>query len=304
MKPGKDHLVDKTAHKKLILVGPAAAGKTTFKRVFFENVNPLKLLDEGLDPTRGIENTAFSFFSQMIGVWDLAGQELNSWLGDRQDVFEKASSIVCMVSVTDPLKENASSLLNLLKIKQDNAPEADLFILINKCDLVPLLDARSVVQNLGDLIRVRHPDLVQACTPGTFNLTSIAEPYFLKTLAVAFKIIKSCVREHSIQVPAIDLQSAERRMRILMAHSPNVWFSSLDVSHKLSMSMVETHRHLEALRAGGYVSKRRSTFFSITDKGAFIANALKQQPDTLQNDEARNNLTFFMNRYQPSKFRK
>jgi GTPase SAR1 family protein len=121
-----------TDDKKLVLVGPAAAGKTTFKRVFFENVNPLKLFDDGLDPTRGIENSTFSYFSKMIGVWDLAGQELSSWLGDRQDVFRQASIIVCMISATDALKENASFLINALMVKRDNAPDADIFILLNK----------------------------------------------------------------------------------------------------------------------------------------------------------------------------
>jgi GTPase SAR1 family protein len=288
-------------YKKLVLVGPAAAGKTTFKRVFFENVNPLKLLETGLDPTWGIENSAFCFFSQMIGVWDLAGQELSAWFGDRQDVFQQASSIVCMMSVSDTLKENASFLVNLLKIKRDTAPDAELFLLLNKCDLISLLDVRNTVLNLCDFVRVKHPELATLCTPGSFNLTSIAQPYFLRTLAVAFKIIKSCVREQVVRIPAVDLQSAENRVRILTSHSPGVWFSMLDVSHKLSMSMVDTHDHLEALRASGYVLKRRSTFYCITNEGAFIAQAMRQQPEVLQDPDSRENLILFMNRFRAPK---
>ncbi len=295
--------------KKLILVGPAAAGKTTFKRVFFENVNPLKLLETGLDPTWGIENSAFHFFSQMIGVWDLAGQELSSWFGDRQDVFQQASSIVCMMSASDTLKENASFLINLLKIKRDTAPDAELFLLLNKCDLISLQDAQNAILNLSDFVRVKHPELATLCTPGLFKLTSVAQPYFLKTLAVAFKIIKSCVREQVVQIPKIDLQSAENRLRILTSHSPGVWFSMLDVSHKLSMSMVETRDHLEALRAGDHVMKRRSTFYCISDKGAFITQALSQHPDAMKETDTRENLIqymiyrFQMNRHDPGEER-
>ncbi len=288
-------------YKKLVLVGPAAAGKTTFKRIFFENVNPLKLLETGLDPTWGIENSAFFFFSQMIGVWDLAGQELSAWFGDRQDVFQQASSIVCMMSVSDALKENASFLVNLLKIKRDIAPNAELFLLLNKCDLISLLDAQNTILNLCDFMRVKHPELATLCTPGSFKLTSVAQPFFLRTLAVAFKIIKSCVREQVVQIPAVDLQSAENRFRILTSHSPGVWFSILDVSHKLSLSLVETRYHLEALRAGDHVMKRRSTFYCISDKGAFIAQALGQHPDALKETDTRENLMRFLNQFQAPK---
>jgi biotin operon repressor len=158
-----------------------------------------------------------------------------------------------------------------------------------------------MIQGLCDLVRVKHPDLVGMCHPGSFNLTSVAEPHFFKTMAVAFKIIKSCVRDQSIQVPPADLQAAEKRMRILTSHSPNVWFSMLDVSHKLSLSMVEIHDHLEALRASGHVLKRRSTFYCISDKGAFIAKALKQQPDALQDPDTRENLIRYMNRFRELK---
>jgi hypothetical protein len=68
----------------------------------------------------------------MIGVCDLAGQELGSWLGDRQEVFQQTSSMVCMMSVTDALKGNASFHVNMLKIKQETAPDADLFILLKR----------------------------------------------------------------------------------------------------------------------------------------------------------------------------
>ncbi len=293
--------VAKNDYKKLVLVGPAAAGKTTFKRVYFENVNPLKLLETGLDPTWGIENSAFAFFSQTIGVWDLAGQELSAWFGDRQDVFQQANSIVCMMSANDTLKENASFLVNLLKIKRDSVPDAELFLLLNKCDLISLLDAQKTVLNLCDFVRAKAPELATSCTPGSFNLTSVAQPYFLKTLAVAFKIIKSCVQKQEVQAPKVDLQSVEKRMRILTSHSPGVWFSMLDVSHKLSMSMVETHDHLEALRAGDHVIKRRSTFYCISDKGAFIAQALNQHPELLQDPDSTGNLIHYMNRFRTPK---
>lgn len=289
---------DDNTQKKLILIGPAAAGKTTFKRVFFENVNPLKMIDEGLDPTRGIENTTLTYFAQSVGVWDLSGQEIRSWLGDRQDVFDAASTIVCMMSASDSVADNLVFLTNFLKVHHEVAPASDLFLLLNKCDLVSSVNIRNMVTNIQDWIRVKSPTLSKYCTATSFYSTSILESFFLRTLRVVLKIIRSCLRDKLGSLPVIDLQDAEKRIRLLMVHSPGIWFSSLDVSQKLSMPMVEVHGHLEALRAGGYVLKRKSSLFCVSEKGGFIARALKQQPDAITEPGAATDLIAYLDRFR------
>lgn len=281
---------------KLVLVGPAAAGKTTFKRVFFEQANPLKLLDQGLNPTRGIENTIFSRFSETIGVWDLAGQELAAWLGDGRGVFHHSSVVVFMMSAIDPLKKNVSFLVEAMKVLSDVAPNARPFLLLHKCDRVSLIDARMATRHMADFVRVKHPEFAAACTPASFQLTSVTEPHFPRSLSVAYTIIKSCLLSQETNVPATELRSAERRVRLLSSHEPGVWFSMTDVSSRYSLSLTETDEHLEALREAGYVEKRRDSFFRITEKGAFIARAFKQDPDNAQASLVAGDLALFMRR--------
>ena len=66
---------------KIVLVGPAAVGKTTFRHIFFDRDNPFDLLQKSLEPTHNIETNVYSF-ETLIAVHDLAGQQLDDWPWD------------------------------------------------------------------------------------------------------------------------------------------------------------------------------------------------------------------------------
>ena len=65
--------------QKIVFVGPPKVGKTTIKQVFFEHISPLSLLDNPLEPSRGINSSVYSTFNIDLGIFDLAGQENNIW---------------------------------------------------------------------------------------------------------------------------------------------------------------------------------------------------------------------------------
>ena len=281
-------------NKKLVLVGPAAAGKTTFKRVFFENANPLQLLNEGLDPTRGIENTVVKCFSEMIAVWDLAGQELHEWLNERNDVFQDTDVIVCMLDASQKLRENTSFLINLLKVRQEISPNSEFFVLLNKCDMVSDIKAYNIIVAMADFISTKYPQFSAYCSRTGIYKTSIAQAFFLKTLITAFKIIKACAKTQALNIPVSELNDAEKKLQILQACSPGIWVSIQDIAYKLSLTLVQANNYIEDMVFMSLMEKRKRTFYRISQKGAFFTRACDTHPDLIQSHEGIETMDLFM----------
>ena len=72
--------------KKIILIGPPGSGKTTITKVFFKKANPLKLLNESLEPSRGINSNLFYLMDSKLAIFELAGQENSLWFSNAQHV--------------------------------------------------------------------------------------------------------------------------------------------------------------------------------------------------------------------------
>lgn len=281
-------------NKKLVLVGPAAAGKTTFKRVFFENANPLQLLNEGLDPTRGIENTVVKCFSEMIAVWDLAGQELQVWLDERNDVFQDADVIVCMLDASQKLRENTSFLINLLKVRKEISPDSESFILLNKCDMVSDSEAYNTIVTMADFISAKYPQFSEYCNRASIYKTSIAQAFFLKTMMIAFKIIKACLKTQALDISVSELNAAEKKLQILQVCSSGAWFSIQDIAYKLSLTLVQANMYIEDMVFMSLMEKRKHTIYRISQKGAFFTRACNTHPDLIQSHEGIETMDLFM----------
>ena len=280
--------------KKLVLVGPPAAGKTTFKRVFFEQMNPLLLLSTNLEPTRGIESNVYSFFNSMIAVWDLAGQEIDSWLGDRKEVFHEADIITCMLDATAPLKDTVTFLIRFLKVRQDVAPFSELFLLVNKCDVIHRIDLYNKLINIERFVAVKFPQFATSCQRASFHKTSIMDAFFVQTLIVACEIMKTSIDKHAIPFSRQHFKDLEKKMQAIITFVPDTWYSLQDIAYKLHLDVVAMHAHLEDLHYRGYVDKHR-TFYKLSEQGAHLASACAKQATLVKSKLARDNIGFFLN---------
>lgn len=287
---------------KIILVGPQAVGKSTFKKVFFENVNPLKLLDNGLEPTRGIDSSVYSYFNQMIGVWDLAGQELDTWLGDRKDVFSEAEVIVCMVEANQKLKETVTFLVRFLKIREEVARFSKLFLLIHKCDLVAELQLYNKLVNIEKFIEVRFPKFKDLCKRTSFYKTSIMKQYFLPTLMVAFDVVKTCIKKETIRFTLSEFKEIKKKIQILLLYSEDVWFSAEDTRYKINLPFDLTLEYLKDLQIQGYLMMDKKIHFCLTEKGAHFKKSCKEQEEVIKKRQSRENIGLFLNINQKKQF--
>ena len=230
----------------------------------------------------------------MIAVWDLAGQELDAWLGERQDVFYDSTVIVCLLSVAQGLKENVKFLINFLKVKEQSVPNADLFILLHKCDLVSNIEAHRMVINIIDFVKVKYPSFTPFCNSANIFKTSISDSYYLRTMMIAFKIIRACIKNTTKSVSVPEFHDVEKKMFILLSLSPGVWYSIQDIMYKLALNIVSANQYLEDLVILEFIEKRKNTFYGLSEKGEFFVRACKKQSNFMKMPSVKENLGIFM----------
>ncbi|MEX2684887.1 MAG: Rab family GTPase [Candidatus Sigynarchaeota archaeon] len=279
--------------KKIVLIGPKASGKTTFKRVFFEAANPLQLLKESLEPTRGVETNMYTAFSRAISVWDLAGQEIDHWLGDRKDVFHKASVITCMINAVEPLKDSVAFLIKLLKVRNSISPEMPVFILLSKCDLISNIESYDIILRIEKFMKEKHPEFAEECRRTKIHRVSITDAFFLKTLMTAYHIIETCIDKNEIQLPPAYIADIKAKMRILGLFRPS-WVRLADIRIPPKMDPSSFQKHVEDLHNLGYLAKEHDDYYSISEKGNHFINACKKQAALVNKREIFEGVGFFI----------
>ncbi len=120
---------------KIILIGPSGVGKTTLRKIFFEQENPLKLLKQTLEPTRGVETNIYDVEGS-IAVHDLAGQQLEEWFTQSYQILSDSNLIIVVLNSNDGWEENKVLWERVNFQRQRVCPEAHLMLLFHKIDLL------------------------------------------------------------------------------------------------------------------------------------------------------------------------
>ncbi len=293
MDEGTRRSINEQDKKKIVLVGLSACGKTTFKKVFFEDANPIQLVKESLDPTRGVETNTYAGFSNLISVWDLAGQEIDHWLSDRTDVFNGSNVIVCMLNVADPLKDSVAFLIKFLKIRNTISPSTPIFILLTKCDLIPNIESYNMILKMEKFIQEKYPEFVDECLRTKIHRVSIADAFFLKTLTIAFQIIEVCIEKSELQISPEHLAEIKTKMKILTLFPLSAWLKVTEIKIPVRLDSSSFQRYINDLYNLGYLARERGVFYSISEKGDHFISACKKQAVLVKTKAMMENIGFF-----------
>ncbi|MFW9951646.1 MAG: ADP-ribosylation factor-like protein [Candidatus Thorarchaeota archaeon] len=147
---------------KVLLFGPAFAGKTSLLRTTCLGYNFMKVLN--LKPTKGVSRENFIFRGIMeLSVWDLGGQEtyMERYFSEsqRELVFSEVTTAIFMVdsSVEDPKIKDIFN--NFLKYIFDFSPEINkVYVLLNKIDLPESNEDKrykELIEGLSDDLKAR-----------------------------------------------------------------------------------------------------------------------------------------------------
>ena len=174
-------------NKKIVLIGPPGAGKTTIRDVFFENANPLYLLRNPLDPSRGINSNVYSIFNSNIGIFDLAGQENNVWFFNKSvEIFKGSDLIICVFDIRNSLEYITNFLIDIDRIKREFlSSTSTLIVFLHKVDLFNSSYINHKFKVINDFFTIQH----QMGTGFKIYFTSITKEFFFDTFSIKSMII-------------------------------------------------------------------------------------------------------------------
>ncbi|GAB4326965.1 MAG: hypothetical protein Kow0069_33710 [Promethearchaeota archaeon] len=169
---------------KIAVMGPSGVGKTTLRKIFFDQSNPIELLAKRLEPTYGVETHRYELGNSIV-VHDLAGQQLDDWLTTSTEVIEGSDLVLLLLDARDPLEENGRLVDKVLRVVERVCPNATVGAFFHKVDLLNELDLKEV-EKYVDRLSVVHPGLVVAST-------SFAQRHFLSTFRSFVNLVKECL---------------------------------------------------------------------------------------------------------------
>ncbi|THH29594.1 hypothetical protein EUX98_g4610 [Antrodiella citrinella] len=142
--------------KKVLLMGASGSGKTSMRSLIFSN-NPASLTSR-LGATIDVEQNHVRFLGDLIlNLWDCGGQDafMDSYLSTQQStIFSHVGVLIYVFEVESRnMQKDLEYYTDCLKALRKYSPEANVFLLVHKMDLVRAPQKRSVLEKKAKDLR-------------------------------------------------------------------------------------------------------------------------------------------------------
>ena len=242
---------DKITTKKLLLMGRAATGKTSIRKIVFEGANPKDLLYNPLEPTRGISPSVYSWLDLKLGLFDSSGQELNDLLENPDDsecllAFENTDLIVYLFDYptwASNSQQIIEDIQRISKIIKNISSDIKLVLFIHKIDLIGKETRRKSLKEITNSIKMKfnlqiyytsiYPNLIYTLYNAFYELLS----GFSKENVLIKEIIDNCLIDLAKTMVFVTNQSDSI---IVQAMSKDFNTKIINHSHKLVTQINKT----------------------------------------------------------------
>lgn len=225
---------------KIILIGPSGVGKTTLRKIFFEQENPLKLLKQTLEPTRGVETNIYDVEGS-IAVHDLAGQQLEEWFTQSYQILSDSNLIIVVLNSNDGWEENKVLWERVNFQRQRVCPEAHLMLLFHKIDLLNENKRQNLEWDIQSTFNGFH-DI-------TAFSSSITSEFFLQT----FKKFVGGLRQLFISMREVGVQEVFQRVAILTRFIDHSSLNLNEVIEVMGLPVKLARKILEEMYKQNYI---------------------------------------------------
>jgi Ras-related GTP-binding protein A/B len=125
--------------KKVLLMGKSGAGKTSMRSIIFANYKARDTM--GLARTLDVEHMNIRFTGNLVlNFWDCGGQNRffeNYFDHQRDTIFRNVEVLIYVFDIESAELENDFTLFDgVLEAMEQNSPDASIFVLIHKMDIV------------------------------------------------------------------------------------------------------------------------------------------------------------------------
>jgi Ras-related GTP-binding protein A/B len=143
------------AKKKVLLMGKAHSGKTSMRSIIFANY--LARDTTRLSPTLDVEHHHVRFLGDLVlNLWDCGGQDAfyeSYFERDRETIFRSVELLIYVFDIeSDCPEKDFDHFCGVLEAIEENSPDARIFILVHKMDLVAQEDREAILEDRKRLI--------------------------------------------------------------------------------------------------------------------------------------------------------
>ncbi|MHA1725741.1 MAG: GTPase domain-containing protein [Promethearchaeota archaeon] len=267
--------------RKILMIGPTSVGKTTFKRVFFEKANPLKFLENSLNPTRGIDISLYSFFDYVISIFDLAGQENENWFGKEKQIFKEADAILIIYDVQTSLEEMIQFLIHVIRIKkQEFNQNLKLFLIIHKIDLTSSSYVNLKIKKLKEFISIQFPE--EMLNISIFK-TSIVDLFYRESFFSVLKILLKIIGKKEINIPPTEEASLKIELNIILTLDVSKHHNKRVACQVFNLQETQLNYHLSRLERLGFIKLKTqdNTKFYFTKTAKYFRMGLEKEKNLI-----------------------
>ena len=147
---------------KVLLMGRAGAGKTSMRSIIFANYGAKET--GRLHPTNQVEHSSFRFMGNlMLSLWDCGGQDVfmeNYFESQKDHIFKNTAVLIYVLASSSVMNESApdaqkemSYFRNTVDSLRSLSPEARIYVLVHKADLIPPHDRVNMFNRTCETIR-------------------------------------------------------------------------------------------------------------------------------------------------------
>ncbi|XP_022218372.1 ras-related GTP-binding protein A [Drosophila obscura] len=169
--------------KKVLLMGKSGSGKTSMRSIIFANY--IARDTTRLGATIDVEHSHVKFLGNLVlNLWDCGGQEgfMKQYIAQQRDnIFRNVEVLIYVFDVeSQEMERDVHYYQSCLEALLQNSPEALIFCLVHKMDLVP-------EEHREGVFKEREEDLIRLSRPG--NVTCFRTSIWDETLYKAWSSI-------------------------------------------------------------------------------------------------------------------
>jgi Ras-related GTP-binding protein A/B len=143
------------AKKKVLLMGKAHSGKTSMRSIIFANY--LARDTTRLSPTLDVEHHHVRFLGDLVlNLWDCGGQDAfyeSYFERDRETIFRSVELLIYVFDIeSESPEKDFDHFCGVLEAIEENSPDARIFVLVHKMDLVAEEDRDAILEDRRRLI--------------------------------------------------------------------------------------------------------------------------------------------------------
>jgi Ras-related GTP-binding protein A/B len=151
----RDQEADIMAKKKVLLMGKAHSGKTSMRSIIFANYLARDTMR--LSPTLDVEHHHVRFLGDLVlNLWDCGGQDAfyeSYFERDRETIFRSVELLIYVFDIeSDCPEKDFDHFAGVLEALEENSPDARIFVLVHKMDLVAEEERELILEDRKRLI--------------------------------------------------------------------------------------------------------------------------------------------------------